>query len=52
MISEKCCIIIVLKYKESQTIIAMITEEKRTFSLSQMSNDELAQSLPWRENEG
>ena len=25
---------------------------KRTFSLSQMSNDELAQSLPWRENEG
>ena len=22
---------------------------KRTFSLSQMSNDELAQSLPWRE---
>ena len=23
-----------------------------TFSLSQMSNDELAQSLPWRENEG
>ena len=27
-------------------------ERKWTFSLSQMSNDELAQSLPWRENEG
>ena len=25
---------------------------KRTFSLSQMSNDELAQSLPWREMVG
>ena len=25
---------------------------KTTFSLSQMSNDELAQSLPWRENVG
>ena len=42
MISEKCCIIIVLEYKESQTIIAMITEEKRTFSLSQMSRAKLA----------
>ena len=27
-------------------------ERKWMFSLSQMSNDELAQSLPWRENEG
>ena len=28
LISENCCIFIVLKYKESQTIIAMITESK------------------------
>ena len=30
VISEKCCNIIVLKYKELQTIIAMITEDKFT----------------------
>ena len=30
MISENCCNFIVLKYKELQTIIAMITEDKVT----------------------
>ena len=30
MISENCCTFIVLKYKELQTIIAMITEDKVT----------------------
>ena len=30
VISEKCCNFIVLKYKELQTIIAMITEDKVT----------------------
>lgn len=30
VISENCCIFIVLKYKELQTIIAMITEDKVT----------------------
>ena len=30
VISENCCNFIVLKYKELQTIIAMITEDKVT----------------------
>ena len=30
VISENCCTFIVLKYKELQTIIAMITEDKVT----------------------
>ena len=30
VVSEKCCNFIVLKYKELQTIIAMITEDKVT----------------------
>ena len=30
VISENCCIFIVLNYKEIQTIIAMITEDKVT----------------------
>ena len=30
VISENCCTVIVLKYKELQTIIAMITEDKVT----------------------
>lgn len=30
VISEKCCNFIVLRYKEKQTIVAMITEDKVT----------------------
>ena len=34
------------------TAYRVLFAEKTTFSLSQMSNDELAQSLPWQENVG
>ena len=42
----------VAKSPNNDAYSAEENEGKPTFSLSQMSNDELAQSLPWRENVG